>query len=214
MTQNRQKGICNKAGFMKGGDHHYSRASCSNCANGPYLPSFSHHPLLFPILSSSNNIMIQSHFCKKKFRGCHSFSVQFLGLSSSLFSILSRFWIAWGSTVTHIANGLVMGLCAEKEVLFAHTRRAALSDNTNCRRPTLLTSPPLCICCQILFHFHTNHLERGSRPHSAGRVLCRPCGLAQLTPYCAITPLNCYLLCCLLLSKCTVTVKGHCVSWD
>lgn len=152
--------------------------------------------------------MIQSHFWQKK-KSC-SFLTSPLVFSPSC-PVSELFG---GSAVTRIANGLVMGLCAEKEVLFARTRRAALSDNTNCRRPTLLTSPPLGICCQILFHFHTNHLERGSRPHSAGRVLCRPCGLAQLTPYCAITPLNCYLLCCLLLSKCTVTIKGHRVSWD
>lgn len=76
--------------------------------------------------------------------------------------------------------------------MFSYTCRAALSDSTNSRRPTLLTSQPLSICWQIPFHFHTNHLERGSRPHSAGRMLYRPCGFV---PHCAITPLNCYLLC-------------------
>lgn len=199
MTQNRQKGICNKAGFMKGGGHHYSRASC---ANGLYLLSFTFPPsLLFHLFSSFS---------------LHNDPVTF-AKSPPVFSRSCPVSELYGVPLLLILQmALLRGSrgCAEKEVLFAHTCRAALSDNPSSGRPTLLTSLPLCICCQILFHFHTNHLERGGRPHSAGRVLCRPCGLAQLTPCCAITPLNCWLSCCLLLSKCMVTVNGHCVSWD
>lgn len=180
----------------------------------PFPLSFS----MFLIFSSSDYIMIQSHFCEeKKRRGCHH-SLQFLPFSSRL----SPSCPVSGSCEVPLLLILQMALwwgsrdCAEWEVLFAHACRAALSDNTNGWRPTPLTSPPLGICCQILFHFHTNHLERGGRPHSAGRMLCRPCGLVYL---CTAHTLLCYystkllcVLCCLLLSHCMVTLHGHCVS--
>lgn len=70
--------------------------------------------------------------------------------------------------------------------MFAHTCRAA-------GRPAPLTCLPLCICCQILFHFRTARSQRGGGPHSAGRVRCRPRGPSRP----------------LLLSRCTIAVNGR-----
>lgn len=61
---------------------------------------------------------------------------------------------------------------AEWEVLFGLARRAALSDN--CRRRTLLTSLPLCICCQIPFHCFTNYLKGDSRPQFCSQDVVSP----------------------------------------
>lgn len=153
MSQNRQKGICNKAGFIKMWDHHYFRGCCSNCANAPYFVSVTSSPLFFRV----------SHFL---FFRIHSYPESLLQKFGAVtvpcsFSTLSSVTGLCGVPLLLI---LQMALWwgsrdyAEKEVLFAHTRQAALSHNTNCGRPTLLTSPPLGICCQTLFHFYTNHL--------------------------------------------------------
>lgn len=94
---------------MKGGDHHYSRACCSNCANAPYLLSFTFPPLsfsMFLIFSSPDYIMIQSHFCKN-LEGVTVPVVSPPHHPPPLY--LSCFWIVWGFTVP-TASGLVMGL--------------------------------------------------------------------------------------------------------
>lgn len=67
---------------------HYSTASCSNCANGPDLLSFTFFTLLFmfPIFYSSNSIKTQSHFSKKKRKKKPLFSLPLL--SSFLHPVL------------------------------------------------------------------------------------------------------------------------------
>lgn len=91
--------------------------------------------------------------------------------------------------------------------MFAHTRRAAVPDNANCGRPTSLTSPPLGICCQILFLFHTNHLERRRRA-SFWQDVMSPLWIGR--PHTSL----CYYsakMCCLLRSECTLTLSRRCV---
>lgn len=106
---------------MKGGDHHYSRACCSNCANASYLLSFTSTPpyshvshFLFFRLHNDQKSLLQ----KVLFRDCIGFHCYSLQMA-----------LRWAPEAT-----LKRSFCL-------HTRRAAVSDNTNCGRPTLLTLP-------------------------------------------------------------------------
>lgn len=171
MSQNRLKGICNKAGFMKGGDHHYSRACCSNCANASYLLSFTSTPpyshvshFLFFRLHNDQKSLLQ----KVLFRDCIGFHCYSLQMA-----------LRWAPEAT-----LKRSFCL-------HTRAEQQSQTIpTAGDPLCWPCLPLGICCQILFHFHTDHLERGSRIHSAGRILCLPCG--SVHSVCTAHTLMCY----------------------
>lgn len=211
MAQNRQRGICNKAGFMKGRGHHYSRTSWSNCANGPYLLSFTFYhppppptPPLSSIFSSLNNVKIQSHFCTKKILNKQGVTIFPVVSLPRVLSPPHPFSEWCGAPLFHSyckwpCNGAPEARLKRRFCL--HTRAERCSQTILTERPPLLTSLPLGICCQILFHFPTNHLERGNGPHPASRMSWCPCGLAQLLPYCAIPPLSsCVVSFCLNIS--------------
>lgn len=162
---------------------------------------------MFPIFYSSNFIRTQSHFSKKKKE------ISFLSASPLIFSPPGPVSDSYSSSVTHIANGLVMGLQSlwwKGGFVCTHAPR---SSPRQCQlRETHFVDLP---ATRHLLPDSLSLPYKSLRKETAGLILAgrhvAPVWLADLTLHRAITLLKCDPLCCLLWSKCTLTLSGRCV---